>query len=415
MNFNYDPHKGKVISNNEIFIIFDFSCGRFYTHHSSYLKDYEDFLTSKGKKTIVWVNSSADQEVLDLFPKNVRAILRSNLYSYTIRDGTLKFFVDYLFNLLYKIGIPNFIVSILSYYYLRSALGELRSILNQHYKVNIVAPTLDGLGLRFISSALKRYGDKLNSISLRIMGVEQRSVFGVKNSLELISSLILKYPDKIRVGYEVKAFEKVLTFNEINKANCYWAPMPYINRSRSKSLNLSLGEMPLKLGFLGAARPNKGFDFIPKILDVLKTNCIDFTAYIHLPKFTWEEFTYVKEYLGKNHGDSIIFLESGITKDHLNSYISKMNLIVLPYRLENYKLAGSGILFIACDYSVPVSSFEKLAFTWDIETFNLGFSFKNEIDFLQKLQSLDLNKTYKAIKTYNQQRHKANCMFLGLI
>ena len=86
-------------SQDELFILFDFSCGRFYTHHSSYLKDYNDFLIANNKRTHIWVNTSADKEVLDVFPGNAKSILRSNLYSHTSKDNFKLFLVDYLVNL----------------------------------------------------------------------------------------------------------------------------------------------------------------------------------------------------------------------------------------------------------------------------------------------------------------------------
>jgi hypothetical protein len=61
--------------NENLYILLDFSCGRFYTHHSSYLKDYYDFLSLRQKTVKVWVNTSADQKVMDLFGDNVSPIL----------------------------------------------------------------------------------------------------------------------------------------------------------------------------------------------------------------------------------------------------------------------------------------------------------------------------------------------------
>ena len=81
--------KDKSNSKKELYILLDFSCGRFYTHHSSYLKDYFDFLVSRNYHTKVWVNTSADKKVLDLFGNDVSAILRSNYYSHTRRDNFL--------------------------------------------------------------------------------------------------------------------------------------------------------------------------------------------------------------------------------------------------------------------------------------------------------------------------------------
>jgi hypothetical protein len=93
--------------NEDLYILLDFSCGRFYTHHSSYLKDYYDFLSLRQKTVKVWVNTSADQKVMDLFGDNVSPILRSNFYSHTRKDRLILSLIDSMVNWIYKLRIPK--------------------------------------------------------------------------------------------------------------------------------------------------------------------------------------------------------------------------------------------------------------------------------------------------------------------
>jgi hypothetical protein len=77
----------------------------------------------------------------------------------------------------------------------------------------------------------------------------------------------------------------------------------------------------ITLGFLGSARPNKGFDDIPKILDSLKANNIIFTAVIQLPKFEWPEFRQTYNKLRKNHLNVVKFINSSISKSHYQNVL----------------------------------------------------------------------------------------------
>lgn len=398
---------------DEIYIIFDFSCGRFYTHHSSYLKDYSDFLIAKNYKTCVWVNSSADKQVLDIFSGNIKPILRSNLYSHTRKDNLILYFIDYLVNLSDRLKISGITRFLFKRHYLRSAINEFRKHLSKHSSINIIAPTLDGLGLRFVEEILKRYHKNVSLVSLRVTGAERRGVFGVSNSLQVLKKLTDLYPTKIHLGFEVKALEAIMKKSEIPQEAIFWAPMPHIVRSKQVSPNKSTTAVPeIRLGFLGSGRPNKGFDTIPEILDELKEQKINFQAFVQLPKFEWREFEITLSKLKERHSQTVIFLESGISKLILDKTIASMDLIVLPYRLKDYKIAGSGILFLACDFRVPVATSEGLAFSWDIEQYQIGFTFVEAEEFCYKIKSFETSNSQLQIDIYNEARNKANSAFL---
>lgn len=399
---------------DDLYILLDFSCGRFYTHHSSYLKDYYDFLTLCQKTVKVWVNTSADQKVLDLFGDNVSPILRSNFYSHTRKDRLILSLIDSMVNWIYKLRIPRMFRNWLSSYYLRLAVKELKVHLKTAPRVNIVIPTLDGLGLHFVLKALKLYPSKVECISLRITGAERRGIFGFVNSSEIFKSICEKFPDKLHLGFEVKRYETKLVEDGISSKNIFWAPMPHIFRRPKTYLDKELMHESITLGFLGSARPNKGFDDIPKILDSLKANNIIFTALIQLPKFEWPEFRQTYNKLQKNHLNVVKFINSSISKENLDRRISSVDLIVLPYRFHNYQLAGSGILFLAADYKVPVASTNNLAFCWDIERFKIGFTFEDESDFSFKLKYFSKSSLQSNFEHYNDSRNVANLKFLRI-
>ncbi len=416
--FDYEIKKYAPInfnSDEEIYILFDFSCGRFYTHHSSYLKDYSDFLIANKKQTFIWVNTSADNEVLDVFSGNAKSVLRSNLYSHTSKDNLKLFFIDYIVNLSERFKISRLAKFIFEPYYLGSGIKEFKKHLQKQLPIKIIAPTLDGLGLRFIVKIMNRYHGKISLVSIRVTGAECRSIFGVSNSLEVLKKLSQKYPNKINLGFEVKALETNMKKANIQTKNIFWAPMPHILRSADIIANEPIRvDSEIRLGFLGSGRPNKGFDRIPDILDELKNKKISFKAFIQLPKFRWNDFETTLNYLNDNHSKSVIFIQSGTSKRDLDKAISDMDLIVLPYRLENYKVAGSGILFLACDFRIPIAATKDLAFSWDIEQYQIGFSFIDTIEFTNKIKELDTWALKAKIDIYNESRNQANIDFLRI-
>jgi hypothetical protein len=404
----------KFTKGQDLNIIFDFSCGRFYTHHSSYLKDYYDFFDSRDNYSEVWVNTSADQKVLDLFGTSVSAILRSNYYSHTRKDNFRLFLIDYVMNFLMIAKVPKLIRTCLSSFYIYAAIKELKKSFKNYNRINLISPTLDGLGLRFVIKSLKLNSDKISHVSIRVTGAERRGIFGFDNSVEVLRNLCLKYPHKVNIGYEVKAYGVKMQESGLPEKNLFWAPMPFIQREIKAKSRKVRGQPLIKLGFLGSARPNKGFDSIPMLLDSLRNLQIDFQAYVQLPEFEWAVSNNTYNKLIKDYAESIRFIEGGISKDILDETISIVDLIVLPYKLENYQLAGSGILFLAADFKIPIAATENLAFSWDIEQFNLGFTFKNEIDFGLKLKLFFESRPELNIEKYNSARTESNLKFLRM-
>ena len=96
----------------------------------------------------------------------------------------------------------------------------------------------------------------------------------------------------------------------------------------------------LKIGFIGSARKNKGFDLIPKILEGLKKSRIEFKAVIQLANFEWDEYPHTYKSLLK-YTDQIEFLDGGCSENHILDALNQINFLVMPYSFESYKKSGS--------------------------------------------------------------------------
>jgi len=400
-----------MIPSKELFVLADFSCGRYYTHHSSYLKDFFDFLTLEGKETQVWVNTSADSKVVNLFGENVKACLRSNLYSYSSKTNLIGFLMDKLMNrvpLVKRINpIRNFFITL----YLKSALKEFEKNIKSESNINLIFPTLDGLGLQFIRKVIVQYADKISLISVRITNAETRGTFGESNSLEILKKLISQYPNKINIGFEVEPYNEILEKNGIPKVNIFWSPMPFIKRNLENKYDKKL---QLNIGFIGSARKNKGFDEIPSLVKYALSKNISTHFYIQLPIFKWPRFHETFKILSDNFNHKITFIDGATDKSTIDNIVENMDLVVLPYYTETYRLAGSGILFISADYSIPIASSTNLGFNWDIESFNLGFTFSSPEDFANKLLRFKKSEFSENFKQYNLYRAQATKKFLKL-
>lgn len=406
---------------NVKYLIIDFSCGRFFTHHSSYLKDYESFLSKAGFVPEVWVNSSADAEVLEFIGRNTKRISASPLYYHTKESNLTRFVLNKLISVFFSNKIiakiqPDILErlkSLVANVYLFVAYRELNRLSREFEKVRIVFPTLDALGLRFSAKILGNPKFNVDLISLRLTGAEKRGSLSITNGELVLKSLCKKFPGKIRIGYEVKSYEKRLLDFGVNSNVTYWAPMPHIERISNLNTTTTNATVKYRIGFLGSARKNKGFDEIPSMLASIISAGIDFQAFIQLPKFEWFQGNKTITRLNSEFKNYITFVPSASSKELIDNTIASMDLLILPYTVADYKYAGSGILFIASDFKVPVVTNSKMAFAWDIENFGIGITYNDNIEIPQTLVKCHSKKTSELIDSYNIARNLANKQFLS--
>jgi hypothetical protein len=406
---------------NPTFVLMDFSCGRFYTHHSSYLKDYADFLSNKGYKVKICVNASADDEVIQLFSEyDFTACLKSSNYGVDWRKNIFRFIEDRFYQFLFRIlesinvseNVIEFFKKILSRSYLKTALKYLENENLSSKEIRLVFPTTDSFSFRLIERLSNSLQLNISQISVRITGAEKRGIFGVQDSeIKLLKLKELKAL-KLSIGLETNNYKEKFIIYDPNFIELLdWAPMPYIDRN-SQQIGASNGI--LQIGFLGSARKGKGFEDIPEILRIFTQYGISFHATIQLPIFKWEKSEKIINKVKTDFEHNVTWLKGGISKNEIELTISKMDWIFLPYNQLAYEYAGSGIMFLAADLKVPIITNEKVAFAWDLETFGIGITYEKYKDAILNLKKTTKNSLKSQINSYNSARNSANSIFLNL-
>jgi glycosyltransferase involved in cell wall biosynthesis len=244
------------------------------------------------------------------------------------------------------------------------------------------------------------------------VGAETRGAFRISSGVNYVSRLSQEFEDLFRIGYEVDGIKDLFEYENDKLVKMFWAPMPSIVRDPyRKKIDDNYSNL-LKIGFLGSARKNKGFDKIPRILNQLTDLKVDYHAFVQKPNFSWIESQLTIKYLEELQKHNVTFIEAASDKRIIDEYISQMDLLILPYSHEDYRLAGSGILFIASDFDVPVATYKNLGFAWDVENFNQGIVFESITDLCEKLISFNKNSFKPQIDAYNTERNLANTIFL---
>jgi hypothetical protein len=331
----------------------------------------------------VCVNNTADSIVTQLFKDyKFGASLKSNSYGAHQTKWSFRFIEDLIYRLFFKIlnilRIPEKNIEhfrkFLSISFVNSAIIYLENQILSCNNITLIFPTTDYLSFRLIEKLIYFNHPKISKICLRITGVEKRGYFGVKNSEVRLFELSKIVRLTMSVGLETNIYREKFEFaNDSFKNSLEWAPMPYVSRD-SKSYHIK--ENYLYIGFLGAARKGKSFENIPRILEILADSQIRFHVLIQKPFFEWDGSSTTISELNNNFAAQITWLDAGSSRRDIEMTISTLDWVLLPNDLDQYKFAGSGIMFIAADLRIPVISHALLACSWDIETFHIGGTYR---------------------------------------
>lgn len=406
-----------------IFILLDFSCGRFYTHHSSYLKDYACFIDSFGLSSEIWINDSADKEVIsELSNYTVRPILKSNMYGMQRKQNLPRFVIEKFLNVFFKflvwVKTPKILLELLRIYcsniYLKSVVKQIEFLNSCEREIVLIFPTLDGLGLRLIKNLSQQNYNKIIRVCVRVIGGEKRGIFAVFESEKTLVDIKNTSNFELNLGYEVEIYKEKFISREFLPPYLHWAPMPTIKRVSWSKGKRSNSDQKLKLGFLGSARSGKGFENIPIILDMLSHQNLKFHAFIQKPIFNWKNSEQTIEALSYVHKDDVTWIAGGISRERIDQIICDLDLLFLPYEADIYRFAGSGLLFIASDYLIPVVTNNQVAFAWDVNNFQIGLTYENFESVIPQLSNFSKETFANRLEIYNDRRNMANLNFLGL-
>lgn len=402
------------VTNSEYFILIDFSCSHHYTHHAAYLESYAMFLQKENRNFEIWVNNAASLEVQKKLGKfNLKSFLDSPEYGNTLSSNLFRFLRDRFASAILdfctiftpKLIVENYKNSLAKLYY-RNAKKLLRQYIDSGASITVMFPSIDGTGLRFIKDCLSS-DFRFRSIILRTINAEHRGILGIEASHLYFLELAKSKTNQVYIGYETNSM-----FLELNrvvpKEYLKWAPIPKVAEEIRE-----VKENDFTLGFLGSARKNKGFDSLPEIFFELEKENLEFKAVIQKANFSWPKYEDTLLALSEFE-ERIEYIPGGSTDEVFLASLKKSDALVMPYEQENYRLAGSGVMFQAADLQLPVFSSIGLGFSWDLENFKIGGTFENISDLIALIKKLKESKLDLDFHQYEIARRSANFELFGL-
>ncbi len=398
-----------------MYLLIDFNATRRYSHHWSYLKKYQNLLLEVTDNYQIWLPVNAHEEILSQLGSNYNNFLKSNIFGYERKENLLSWFHVRITDLGVKLAIKYLkpsqaerLKKIVSKMYTQKPLELIRQLQDSGEEINLVFPTADSLAVRLAGGCLSS-GIKVNRICFRLSS-SHKDTFRVEEIENHLKALIRMYPSShIIIGFETIPHKRNLIDFGFEESNLCWTPAPPV----TELVAIKVAKKPLQIGFLGAARPNKGFVEIPRLIRSLVLSGVVFKAYVQQAVYPWPNYIHALNEL-KGNPEYVSILAANLSETELDKILGEIDVLVLPYSPEDYKLAGSGLLFEASDLGIPVITKQGVAFDWDIEQYFLGFTYKSEEDFTSIIKESLFKEQNYGFNRYNSERHIAALEFLGL-
>jgi hypothetical protein len=165
----------------------------------------------------------------------------------------------------------------------------------------------------------------------------------------------------------------------------------------------------IKIGILGSARPDKGFEELNQIIPLVQSsNLGNRTSFLvqeatHSWSLRYDEVMYSLRQFSK-----VALLPGYISDSQMEQAISSCSYLLLPYDSNVYRYRGSAMLFDAADLKIPIIAPAGTGMGTVIRRFGIGATYSNSLEipaailYLSKLKQSEINERFD---TYNSFRN----------
>ena len=388
--------------------IVDFGANYYHTHHKALIESYAKFLMEFGLKVQIYIpkNSKIDFPNIET-RKNLFSIYHHQSLHIKKKSTYTEAIFGYIQRILSDTNKNNLFFKCLRYFlllnYKHRSIKKMRVIQSEN-KI-LFFPTACPVTLKAISALSQNSADTLFLVRLTNT-VENLKIFsGILPNI--ISKDLSSNLKNIRIGYETEEYKNYLT-NLGAEISMYHTPTPPQKRCKTSEnifLNLDKG---LKVAFLGTPQNHKGIENLEYIVKKASENKDKNIKWI----------IQSKNY-DLRDSKNIRYIKGYISDDLMDSIISDVDCLCLPYQPEFYKMNASAMAYRILDLKKTLITLEGSAFANELKKFDSAIVVKTIPEFASELYNLNthiLEQFKHNIENYNRYRYTCNTAFFkGII
>ena len=176
--------------------------------------------------------------------------------------------------------------------------------------------------------------------------------------------------------------------NSISKKGIYKSNIPWSFYKRKKI------RKKLVVGFMGDARRARGFQFLPKIINILKKNKYKFNYIIQYSKISDDLLNVKKELINLSKKDKNIYiLEKYCDYKEFRNILKKIDIMPIIHSAKEINKITSGTMYSCVSNEIATVIPEGTNFMRDIMKYKSYEKAKNLEDFAKKI--IKISKKYK--------------------
>jgi len=401
------------------FILIDFNCSNEYTHQWSSIAAYCSLLSRYKSDVEVWLPKGASKNIIERLSDNARVgcFLRSpQYYNAKFLTDPIGYLVGKLVQLVFKKksrlsqnkGIRNTVTN----FYLKDLLKKINQI-NPEENTTIVFPTLDYLGLETVRRIVLELPEI--KVYIRRMGLEARHPLAKGDEFQLLQELVNENENlNVTLGIPTEALFHATRAKSKFPEMVTWSPLPPAPRARSLQFNDHTNRI-INIGFPGTAKSSKGYDSIPDIAIKLKSEKINFRFIVQQANFEWATYQSSRMRIRELIGEDFLEYDRVLSIEHYENLFDLYDVIFLPYKVEEYANADSGILYEAANWGIPVICSNGLGFSTEAFEYGIGLDPNSFDSFSELFEFMKGKELSSKIFEYNNAREAAVVNALGLL
>jgi glycosyltransferase involved in cell wall biosynthesis len=389
----------------EYFII-DFSAKFKYQHNAPLIHKISRLIRKNGFKISIFLPKFADKSPYVNHEYPIYYKLLSPLFGPSFYQSPHIYLLLQVPKILGNFKFVSFVKKAYRYFLTKKLVNYFKGLsFIVEKKFILIFPTTDTLSIELASRIIHQKRIRNFVFLFRITGVESRGILASGEELDKLVDLCNNYPNYIRLGVETPGYLELLLNHKANYRNIFWTPW-YPSNTKAKKPVKKVSH--ITIGFLGAAKKRKGFDQIPEILECLKQGGINFRALIQRAAHPWDTYEATISQLKQNFDDKVKLLPGDLDFEKFIEYLSKCDILILPYDKTSYKINSSGLLYHAAELQIPVIASSGTGFEKEILENRIGFVFDQFTEVPEIITGIRSKKMKKYFDQYNLARINAN-------
>jgi len=367
----------KELSNRRIFI-FDVTAVVPYGHNYDSLLRVQKHFKNNHEKVYIFVpvnlHKRENQEEEDIFRNLPNMYFELHeIKPWTTRFNLIKKYVRFSYRIFWYFKNSIKIILLLKKFDKKFKLDEQDKVIFMNSD------------LLFTSLFLSLFLKRKMSIHIRFINVFEHfylpRIWSIKKLATKIKKSCLTY---VQISAETSNYAEYLSqyFEDV-------MVLPYPLKINSTK-RINPGRTKNRIGILGSARPDKGFEQLPNLINQIDPDR-ELKFFVQQSASPWGA-SYSNTLSLLKSFENVELLEGNLSRKNLDFYIKNIDVMLLPYWGHIYITRGSAMFFESVENLIPVVAPIDTAFGRDIREFKLGSTYFDATDIKYALsRALKLN------------------------